>query len=236
VSEAHPDVGDSIAAVAWHPYPYPFVAPEVVLPANTSVAGSADQVRSLLAGRGEKEQLWVTEAGWPTHVEYGVTRAKQAAYLVRSLAAFWAQGVRLVTWYCYGDGPAADHNQEDAFGLVAADGVPKPAYDALRTFTALLGDAVLTGARSDVGAVRALVFEAPARRVTLLWTTPETLVSDYGPLADTTGETEVVLPVSVPSVTVVSTTGRSRRLTPSDGVVRITASAFPVYVVEPFAG
>lgn len=234
VYDAHPDVGDSIDVVAWHPYPYPFIAPEVVLPANASVAGSADQVRSFLAGRGQEEQLWVTEAGWPTHVEYGVTREKQAAYLVRSLAAFWAQGVRLVTWYCYADGAGADHNQDAAFGLVAADGAPKPAYDALRTFTALLGDVALAGARSDLGEVQSLVFKSPARRITLLWTTPETLLSDYGPLADTTGETAVALPVAAPSVTVVSTTGQARALNASGGVVIVTASAFPIYVVESF--
>jgi hypothetical protein len=234
VYDANPHVGASIDAVAWHPYPYPFIAPEVVLPANSSVAGSADEIRSFLAGRGEEKQLWVTEAGWPTHVEYGVTREKQAAYLVRSFAAFWAQGVRLVTWYCYADGPAADHNQEDAFGLVAADGTMKPAYDALRTFTTLLGDAVLAGMRRDLGDVQAFVFESPTRRITLLWTTPETLFSDYGPLADTAGETEVSLPVSTPSVTVVSTTGQSRALNQSAGVVHVTASAFPVYVVESF--
>ena len=234
VYEAHPDVGGSIDVIAWHPYPYPFIAPEVVLPANSSVAESADEVRSFLAERGQEEQLWVTEVGWPTHVEYGVTREKQAAYLVRSLAAFWAQGVRLVTWYCYGDGPGSDHNQEASFGLVAEDGTPKPAYDALRTFTTLLGDAVLAGTRSDLGEVEALIFESPARRITLLWTTPEMLLSDYGPLSDTAGEIEVALPVSAPSVAVVSTTGQSRALVPSGGVVTITASAFPVYIVESF--
>lgn len=231
---AHPDVGASIDAVAWHPYPYPFVAPEVVLPANSSVAGSADQVRSFLAGRSEREELWVTEAGWPTHVEYGVTREKQAAYLVRSFAAFWAEGVRLVTWYCYADGPGADHNQEAAFGLVAEDGSAKPAYDALRTFTTLLGDAILAGARSDLGDVEALVFEAPSRRITLLWTTPETLTTDYGPLPDTVGEVEVVLPVSGSSVLAISTTGESRTLIARDGTVNVTASAYPVYIVESF--
>lgn len=231
---AHPDVGASIDVVAWHPYPYPFVAPEVVLPANASVAGSADRVRSFLAGRGQDEELWVTEAGWPTHVEYGVTREKQAAYLVRSFAELWSQGVRLITWYCYADGPGADHNQEAAFGLVAADGAAKPAYHALRTFTSLLGDAVLAGAPSFLRDVEGLVFEAPSRRITLLWTTPETLTSDYGPLPDTIGEIDVAIPVSGSSVAAVSMTGESRTLVPRDGVVDVTASAYPVYIVESF--
>ena len=229
---AHPDIGASVDVVAWHPYPYPFVAPEVVLPANTSVPGSADAVRGFLESRGDREELWVTEAGWPTHIEYGVTPDKQAAYLVRSFAELWAEDVRLVTWYCYADGPAAAHNQEDAFGLVEADGAPKPAYRALTTFTNVLGDAVLDGARSDLGDVRSLVFRSPSRRVTLLWTAPESLVSDYGPLPDTSGETTVALPVSDASVSVVSMTGEQRVLPATDGTVRVTASAFPVYVIE----
>ena len=229
---AHPDIGASVDVVAWHPYPYPFVAPEVVLPANASVPGSADAVREFLESRGDREELWVTEAGWPTHEEYGVTADKQAAYLVRSFAALWAEDVRLVTWYCYADGPAAAHNQEDAFGLVAADGAPKPAYRALTTFTNVLGDTVLEDARSDLRDVRSLVFRSASRRVTLLWTAPETLLSDYGPLPDSTGEMPVALPVSTPTTTVVSMTGEERVLPATDGTVRVTVSAFPVYVIE----
>jgi hypothetical protein len=231
--DANPAIGGVIDAVAWHPYPYPFVAPEVVLPGNSSVAGSADQVRDLLTGRNDPgEELWVTEVGWPTHQEYGVSPQRQAAYLARSFALLWAQGVPLVTWYTYSDGPNADHNQEDALGLFAFDGTPKPSYRALKTFTGLLGDAVLRGERTDLAA-NALVFERAdlTKRVTMVWTVPETLFTGYGSSQAPAGATQVSLAVS-DSVRLVRSTGEIECPAPANGSLEVEASFDPVYVVE----
>lgn len=232
--DAHPGTAASVDAVAWHPYPYPFVAPEVVLPGNSSVPGSADQVRAFLAGRGAPdEELWVTEVGWPTHREYGVTREKQAAYLVRALAGLWAEGVRVAVWYTYADGPSAEHNQEDAFGLFAFDGAPKPSYLALETFTSLLGNATLAGALADVPeGVRALVFETAGTRTTMLWTAPETLGSDWGPMEQRRLSVEVTLPVDGAAVELVTLVGARAPLAPSGGTVSVTVTERPAYVVE----
>lgn len=237
VFDADPGIGDAIDAIAWHPYPYPFVAPEVEIPANSSVPGSADQIRALLAARGAPgEELWVTEVGWPTHLEYGVSRQRQAAYLVRAFALLWAEGVPLVTWYTYSDGPNADHNQEDAFGLVAFDGTPKPAYHAVTTFTSLLGDDVLAGSRAgELGLApdeHALAFEGPHERVTLLWVSPESTTTDYGPFDSTDGVRPTVVVPAHGKVRLVTMTGDVSELTAKGGHVSLEISPFPVYLIE----
>lgn len=237
VFDADPAIGDTIDAVAWHPYPYPFVAPEVEIPGNSSVPGSADQVRALLADRNDPgEELWVTELGWPTHQEYGVSPERQAAYLVRGFAGLWAEGVPLVTWYTYADGPNAAHNQEDAFGLFAHDGTPKPSYRALKTFTTLLGDKVFAGSRAaELGLApdeHALAFVRRGERVTLLWVSPESMRTDYGSLESTDGvRRTVLLPASAP-VRLVTMTGEARVVEPIGGEVAVGISPFPLYVIE----
>lgn len=236
VYDADPGIGATIDAVAWHPYPYPFVAPEVVLPGNSSVPGSADQMRELIRLRegGQDELLWVTEIGWPTHREYGVSPERQAAYLARSFALLWAEGVELVTWYTYSDGPNAEHNQEDAFGLFTFGGSPKPSYRALRTFASTLSDTTLSGERTDLGA-RALVFDRAdaTKRVTMVWTAPETLFTGYGSSEAPDDARAVSMPVAGGvAVTLVHSTGCAAPLTPDGGVVTFEASFDPVYVVE----
>ena len=237
VYDADPDLGSRVDALAWHPYPYPFVAPEVVIPANSSVPGSAAQVRALAAARHDgHEQLWVTELGWPTNDrEYGVSEARQAAYLVRGFAELWTEGVQVVVWYTYADGPNAALNQEDAFGLFRHDGTPKPSYAALATFSTELGAAVLRGARTDVRGLgpdgHALAFSAPGHRVTLLWTSPESSTSGYGPFPAPDGTRVVTVPVTGPA-SVVTLTGQVSAVPVSDGRATVEVSAAPVYLID----
>lgn len=240
VYAADPAIGDAVDAVAWHPYQYPFVAPEVRLPGNSNVPGSADQVGTLLEGQGDGHlDRRVTELGWPTHDPYGVPERRQAAYLARAFLALWAKGVDTVVWYTYADGPNARDNQEDAFGLVRFDGTEKPSYRALRTLTSVFDGLVFQGSRrTALGLdedVHAFGFERAGprsdKRVTALWTSPEGLTTDYGPFPRTTDRREVALDVRG-SVERVSMEGDRRRLTPDGGAITVEISPFPVYVVE----
>lgn len=241
VYDADPAIGEVLDAIGWHPYQYPFVAPEVGPPLNASVPESADEVHALLAGRGDGDlERWVTELGWPTHDPYGVSERRQAAYLVRALTALWVKGADAVVWYTYADGPDADRNQEDAFGLIRYDGTPKPSYHALSTFTNLLDGYVFTGAghdrlgRSD--AIHAFRFTRSEHgegspRTTVLWTSPESVASDYGPLPRTDDRRTVTLRSRRP-VEVVDMVGDSELIHPRNGRVRVEISPFPVYLRE----
>ncbi|MBI4576512.1 MAG: beta-galactosidase [Planctomycetes bacterium] len=179
-------------AYAYHPYRYPFRAPEAaglpLLPGQETQDEGLFQVRALLARHGAaRAPVWVSEQGWHTarwSLPYvGVDERAQARYLVRSEAAALAQGVGLYVWYTLRDGPRHDHWQEDAFGLLAHDPDPldatparrKPAYEAHRTLAARLAATRPDGdVRRSVGLGvegRAWRFRGvPGREVTVLWT------------------------------------------------------------------
>ena len=239
VYDADPQIGDAIDAVAWHPYPYPFVAPEVEIPGNGSVVSTVGQIRGLAATRRDPaEKLWVTELGWPTHQEYGVTETRQAAYLARSFASLWTEGAELLVWYTYADGPFGQHNQEDAFGLFRYDGYAKPSYLALRTFTSLLGGCRADGSTAaKLGLAaneHALRFACPQGYITMLWTSPETTTTDYGPLEESDARRMVSFPAHSPAV-VVNVTGRANRYDVKRGRISVEISPSPVYVADGFA-
>ncbi len=92
------------------------------------------QTREQIGGR----QNWITEMGWPT-VPGNATERQQASRLVRSyLSAVGSGACNNISWYNFrNDGWNSYYNEEN-FGILYQDLVPKPAYRALasvcRTF------------------------------------------------------------------------------------------------------
>jgi hypothetical protein len=245
---ADPRLGRCFDAVAYHPYAYPFTAPEVDVPIRGSVLSAAGQMRAVLARHGDaRKPLWITEVGWPTHVRaYGVDEAKQAQYVARMQAATWAGGVRVLNWYTYGDEPdPTDGNQEAHFGFFRADGSPKPAYRALATSSALLAGARFVrdrarelrlpeGAQLAGGRAFALEFRTRTRRIVAVWLAPEGATQDQGSLPKGAGDVTVRLRVSTRRVQVVGHLGEWRWRRPRAGALELRAGPGPLYVVERF--
>ena len=135
-------------AVAYHPYVYPQVSPEAVVPdnGNASVDTYAAQLRAVLKKHGRTHvPLYNTESGWTTTAEdfpdsVGVTEAMQARYIVRGNLLSWARGVPVVTWYDQFDGSDAATNpdRESHWGLFHTDHTPKPVVAAMTTFAKVL--------------------------------------------------------------------------------------------------
>jgi polysaccharide biosynthesis protein PslG len=253
-------LGTCFDAMAYHPYPYPFTAPELDVPIRGSVLSARDEMRAAMppADRDAKP-LWITEVGWPTHDRtYGVSEAKQAQYVARMQAATFAQGVPVLTWYTYGDGedPTGGANQEAWFGFFRADGTPKPSYRALATFARVFDGARFAGdlsaelglpaggpPRADVVGGRgfALEYERAGERIVALWHASESLAEAQGPLppggeAPPKDAPRVRLPVAAASVRVVDHLGGERTLAAEDGVVELELGPAPVYVVEALPG
>src|SRR5205807_1381872 len=196
---ADPQLGSSFDAVAYHPYPYPFTSPEYDAPVRGSVPHAGDAMAAVLARHGNAGRpLWITELGWPTQSGYGVSPQKQAEYLVRGAALSAAAGLRAFTWYTYGDtADPTGHNQEAAFGLLDAQGRPKPAYTALDTFTRTLDGTVAAAVRAEVsGADHAVAFSASNRRVTVLWNSPEGPATDQGTEPAAPKDTVAAVPIA----------------------------------------
>ncbi|WP_153811499.1 hypothetical protein [Terrimicrobium sacchariphilum] len=87
--------------------------------------------------------LYVTELGWPTYGEpHGVSYEEQACFMVRSILLFACEPqVKGVWLYEFRDGGTDPKDREHHFGVVKADGTPKPAFHALRSLIPLLRDA-----------------------------------------------------------------------------------------------
>lgn len=83
--------------------------------------------------KGRNVRVYVTEIGWPVHKDaMGVSEEMAAEYLRRFMTLAksrpWIAGV---WWYdLFDDGDDAS-NKEHRFGLIARDGKPRPAFQAL---------------------------------------------------------------------------------------------------------
>ncbi len=149
---AEPDLVEALDAVAFHPYRYPFTAPELADEHQDSLVQQTCALRELLSDhRASALQPWITELGWhtaPDALYEGVSEQDQAAYLVRSALLALGQGVPMNLWYTFRDGGDSDSDQEQRFGLYGYDADPledpqarpKPAATAMGVLASLLGE------------------------------------------------------------------------------------------------
>lgn len=103
-------------------------------PEASGFLGGLRRLRSLLdEWGGEGKPIWLTELGWPTHLE-GVREWQQAAYLVRAhlLCQTLPTVEKVFTCDFRDDGPDP-RNPDHHLGLVRADGSAKPALLAYIT-------------------------------------------------------------------------------------------------------
>jgi len=150
VQAAHPDLGEHIDAVAFHPYRYPFTAPEHHDENQVSMATDICDTFDQLSAMGDL-RLWITELGWHTAeaaLFTGVSEDEQADYLVRGALLSAAQGCEMFLWYTFRDSGTDAGDQEQMFGLHAYDedvltdppAQPKPAARAMGVLSAVLGE------------------------------------------------------------------------------------------------
>jgi hypothetical protein len=228
---AAPDLGRYFDAVAYHPYHFPYMAPEVKIPFEGSTETSMVAVRGLLdAHRLGSKPIWITEVGWPNNtLAYGPTFAKSASYLVRTFVTAWAHGIDKVFWYCYGDASDWRYNQESAFGVVDSSGHPKPAFYAWRTLDQLVSSLPYRGSSAPSLKLppdgHALRFGDGQDRVTVVWLAPETMFSDQGLLPPADQRFTVQTPKGTTAL--LDMTGH--RLTVGR---TFQASPYPVYLIQ----
>ena len=252
--QADPQLGRCYDAMAYHPYPYPFTAPELDVPVRGSVLSAADQMRAVLQQNGDgAKPLWITEIGWPTSTQaYGVSEEKQAQYSARMALATFAQSVPVLTFYTYGDySDPTGANQEAAFGFFRTDNSPKPSYTALRTFASVFQGAHFVrdrshelglppGMQNTGGRGFALEYARAGERMTALWLADQSAGEAQGHGAQggtvTPATMTVSLPVSAPEVTVVDYLGQRRSVAAQGGTVKLEIGPGPLYVIEPAPG
>jgi len=224
VFAAHPDIGEYMDAVSFHPYPYPFTSPEFSCPGLGSYPEVVEDLRELFASHGIDDiPIWFTECGWPTnYATWGVTFEKQAQYLVRSLLLSVAHGVEYYCWFTYRDREHWIWWQEDSFGLLNVEGEPKPSYLALKALYELIGDFEFERDLSELLRLRrgayALMFRNGDRWAAVFWCTH--------------GRRHIWVPlVDVDSVEVFDLYGEPLQPDLEGDLLVVEAGESPVYVV-----
>jgi len=124
----------SFDAVGDHPYSYPAL-PDTYEPWSgwSQMSQTPVSIESVLAANGDSgKPLWLTEVGAPTGGPDNVGTAAQAEELTQAIANAKATssiaGLYIFTYEDIGTDPS---NDGDWFGLVAANGTPKPSYAAV---------------------------------------------------------------------------------------------------------
>lgn len=142
-------------------------------------------------GDASTKEIWLTETGWSTCLELGVTEAEQAAYLVQVYT--WALAntdtVDRVFWYVFMNGRDAQtldwdpYNGEQNCGLIhswtntGAEPLPysaKKSYAAACAMTSILAGAT-DGSAYDLGeGIYAYRFQKDGKDLIVAWTHKET--------------------------------------------------------------
>ena len=143
--DAVPDLGRYMDMASAHPYPERS-APTTCRAYSPSRGIREDwkatmydfcrikDIRAILDARGAgNTKLWITEIGFSTapSADRAVTETQQAQYVrdVFRLVREW-RIVDGLLWFSYKTSEASPTNRGDWFGLVRADGSPKPAWNA----------------------------------------------------------------------------------------------------------
>ena len=117
--------------VGTHPYTWP---DDPTVSTNWNWLLKTVELRSLMEAQGDGEkQLWATEFGYPTNTgARGVSEYVQAQY-IRDGARIWASWpwAGTIIFYSMQDLTPLDSDPEHNFGLLRADGSPKPALEAV---------------------------------------------------------------------------------------------------------
>lgn len=211
-----------------------------------SVYEVLEQYQALQAERGLDKPIWLVETNaapssdpaWPVdEVTFDVSLLEQAAYMPQGIALALAAGVERVAVYKLIDTPGDTLANPEPFGLVRADGSPRPAFSTARVaFQELAGAERVTWNERHV--VAQVVVEQPGRVTRLLWVRVL--------------EAQVVeLPALAASATLVDMWGNRSQVAPTGGTYRIALAAGecqetigdycmiggpPVYLIEEVPG
>lgn len=130
--------GDYMDVLTIHTYTHPNNGPEVAF------RGVWDGYEEILDKYNFTKDIWLDETGWYTGTaENAKTEEQQASYAIRS-AVLWEDYLKdnnrngRIMWYSIADSGSDVTDEEQNFGLVDSDLVPKKSYNAVKTYNKLM--------------------------------------------------------------------------------------------------
>lgn len=171
--------------------------------------------KQLMASYGIDKPVWINETNVVPHddpqsplprSDYRVSQEEQASYVIQAGANALAAGVQRVGFYKMRDDAGYGPGSEP-YGLIRADGAPKPVLSAVKTLSRYLDDAG-PAVRTIEGTVMKVTFTKGTTKTTVLW--------NMSP-----GPAIYPLPASSASATLVDKKGQERKIGPSGGVYSI---------------
>ncbi|MEK6796401.1 MAG: cellulase family glycosylhydrolase [Spirochaetota bacterium] len=159
-------------AVSVHPYRYPSAPEDKV--AGMTLVEEMKNIKSLIEKYNGKQNIWITEVGWPTHKgSRETTETEQARMLVRAHVLMLSTGVvEKLFWYDLMDDGADRAYNENNFGILrnAKFGcMPKPAYSAYVVMSSLLSGAQFVKERNFHADALAFEFKRASGAVIAAW-------------------------------------------------------------------
>ncbi len=232
VAAVLPELADTVDILAFHPYRYPFSAPELEDASQDSLLSDICSMRDLAEEIGGSHlRLWMTELGWHTALDAiapGVSTETQGAYLARAALLSFSQGVERFYWYTFRDTGLDNDYQEDRFGLYSYDEDPSQPPSAQPVsaleFAALsraLGQHTTVRDRSEE-----LGLDAETWALELSGGTGRTLA------VWTTGDERTVLVEPRDQATLLDAAGAELALETLEGAWQIPASPRPHYLLS----
>lgn len=212
-------------AVSVHPYIFPR-QPDT---RKDSLSALLSRLQDLIKkyNRGEPKPVHLSELGWPTHRgATGVSGLEQARYAVRSLVLSLSVGVEKIYWYTLLNTGTDRRKREHNFGLLRHPDdplgayTPKPAYVALAVAARQLSSADFIKQEGTPDPVYSVLFERAGQPLRVVWTPKR-------------GGREVNAALTLRAeapLTVTDMMGKTARLEPRGGRVRVTLSGSPLYV------
>jgi len=206
---------DYLDAVSVHPYRFP-----------RHPQGMEDEMARLQSlikqyNDGQPKPIWVTEWGWPTHIDSnGVSEETQTAYLLQSTVQLLAANVQKMFWYNSMNKGMDPSYVEDNYGIFRHPDdpkgkyAPKPAYAAYAALTRQLTGASYVAAEQAPAGIKSHLFAKDNAELRAMWSdTPQT----------------VSLTASA-GLTVTDAMGHQQTLAPTAGAVSLTLTPYPVFV------
>jgi len=215
---------DYLDAVSVHPYMHPAAPDTVRGDLSTNLGRLHDLIRRYNGGK--PKPVLLTEIGWPTH-RAGVSVRAAARYAVRGFVMALATGIGEIYWYELVNGGTDPGKREHNFGLLRHRDdplgayVPKPAYVALTVLTRQLTGARFREKDPTPDPVYSYRFQKGGQDLRVMWA-PRRAQRPPGPLETTVYAQGPLLLTDM--------VGRTRRLEPERGEIKLGLSPSPIYL------